>query len=87
MNINYYSNCFAVNGPGPAPNAAQGGSPRPLNHLKQHLLHKSGYGNQSPTSPQSFVNGPGMHQPMGPPQMQAPPRMQVRFNAIAILLF
>lgn len=64
---------------GPAPNSAQGGSPRPLNHLKQHLLHKSGYGNQSPTSPQSFVNGPpGMHQPMGPPQMQAPPRMQVR---------
>lgn len=66
---------------GPAPNAVP---PRPLNHLKQHLLHKGGYGNQSPTSPQSFVNGPApMHQPMGPPQMQGPigshqiPRMQV----------
>lgn len=67
---------FIVNGP--APNAP-GGSPRPLNHLKQHLLHKGAYGSQSPTSPQSFaVNGPpSMHQPMGPPQMQAPTRMQV----------
>lgn len=64
---------FSVNGPAP-PNAATG-SPRPLTHLKHHLLQK-GYGNQSPTSPQSFVNGPGMHQPMGPPQMQHL-RMQV----------
>lgn len=72
---------FIVNGP--APNAAPGGSPRPLNHLKQHLLHKGAYGSQSPTSPQSFaVNGPpSMHQPMGPPQMQAPTRMQVKINA------
>lgn len=67
-----------TNGPAQTP----GGSPRPLNHLKQHLLHKGGYG-QSPTSPQSYVNGPGMHQPMGPPQMQpigshqVPPRLQV----------
>lgn len=73
------------NGPAQTP----GGSPRPLNHLKQHLLHKGGYG-QSPTSPQSYVNGPGMHQPMGPPQMQpigshqVPPRLQVRILSLQI---
>lgn len=68
--------CFdvsSVNGPAP-PNPGSG-SPRLATHLKHHLLQK-GYGNQSPTSPQSFVNGPGMHQPMGPPQMQHV-RMQV----------
>lgn len=68
------------------PSQTSGGSPRPLNQLKQHLLHKGGYG-QSPTSPQSYVNGPGMHQPMGPPQMQpigshqVPPRLQVSLHA------
>lgn len=53
----------------PPPNAT--GSPRPINHLKQHLLHKGGYGGaQSPTPPQGpYVNGPGMLPPMGPPQM------------------
>lgn len=66
-----------MNGPAP-PNAAGQGSPRPLTHLKHHLLQK-GYGNQSPTSPQSFVNGPAMHQPMGPPQMQHL-RMQVCYS-------
>lgn len=60
---------------GPAPPNPGSGSPRCATHLKHHLLQK-GYGNQSPTSPQSFVNGPGMHQPMGPPQMQHV-RMQV----------
>lgn len=63
----------SVNGPAP-PNPGSG-SPRLATHLKHHLLQK-GYGNQSPTSPQNFVNGPGMHQPMGPPQMQHV-RMQV----------
>lgn len=76
----------AVNGP--APNAV-GAPVRPLNHLKQHLLHKSGYA-QSPTSPQSFVNGPAMH-PMGPPPMQGPmnshPRMQVCLSQLHLLFF
>lgn len=88
-NMNHIQN---KNGPAPPP---PGGSPRPLNHLKQHLLHKGGYGgNQSPTSPQSFVNGPGMHQPMGPPQMQGPigshqgpPRIQVMFKREFIFLY
>lgn len=45
-----------------------GSSPRPLNHLKQHLLHKGGYGSApSPTPPQGYGNGPSMHPPMGPP--------------------
>lgn len=75
-NMNHIPN---KNGPAPP----TGSSPRPLNHLKQHLLHKGGYGgSQSPTSPQNFVNGP-MHQPMGPPMgqplgsHQIPPRLQV----------
>lgn len=59
------------------PVANAGGTPRPLNHLKQHLLHKGSYsGGQSPTSPQGFPNGPGgLLQPMGPPQMQGHPGM------------
>lgn len=57
-----------------APPPTAGGSPRPINQLKQHLaghlMHKGGYaGAQSPTPPQNY-NGPGMHSPMGPPQMQ-----------------
>lgn len=54
-----------------APPPTAGSSPRPINQLKQHLMHKGGYGGaQSPTPPQAYVNGPGMHPPMGPPQMQ-----------------
>lgn len=65
--------------------ANSSGAPRPLNHLKQHLLHKGNYsGGQSPTSPQGFANGPGLLQPMGPPQVQGHPgmgRVQVKDSA------
>ncbi|XP_037039675.1 trithorax group protein osa isoform X4 [Bradysia coprophila] len=62
-----------VQGKNTPPPPPPGSSPRPLNHLKQHLLHKGGYGgNQSPTPPQGYGNGPGMHQPMGPPHHMAP---------------
>lgn len=53
---------------------------RPINYLKQHLQHKSGYtGAQSPTPPppqlppQGYGNGPGMHPPMPPPHHMGPP--------------
>lgn len=75
-----YQQNWAPQGPQPPMNHIQGkgapppnatGSPRPINHLKQHLLHKGGYaGSQSPTPPQGpYANGPAMHPPMGPPQM------------------
>ncbi|XP_055613391.1 trithorax group protein osa [Uranotaenia lowii] len=52
----------------------QSGSPRPLNYLKQHLQHKGNYGGApSPTPPQGYGNGPGMHPPMGPPHHMGPP--------------
>ena len=46
-----------------------GGSPRPLNYLKQHLQHKGGYSQGSTPPPQGYGNGPGagIHPPMGPP--------------------
>lgn len=62
-----------VQGKNTPPPPPPGSSPRPLNHLKQHLLHKGGYGgNQSPTPPQGYGNGPGMHPPMGPPHHMGP---------------
>ncbi|XP_055677490.1 trithorax group protein osa isoform X4 [Lutzomyia longipalpis] len=62
------------NVPPPPPGPPTGGSPRPLNYLKQHLQHKGGYvGAQSPTPPQGYGNGPGMHPPMGPPHHMGPP--------------
>ncbi|XP_058447429.1 trithorax group protein osa isoform X4 [Malaya genurostris] len=58
----------------PSGGPPQSGSPRPLNYLKQHLQHKGGYGGApSPTPPQGYGNGPGMHPPMGPPHHMGPP--------------
>lgn len=63
-----------VQGKNTPPPQPPGSSPRPLNHLKQHLLHKGGYGGApSPTPPQGYGNGPGMHPPMGPPHHMGPP--------------
>lgn len=63
------------NTPPVPPPGPPGSSPRPLNHLKQHLLHKGGYvGAPSPTPPQGYGNGPGMHPPMGPPHHMGPPQ-------------
>lgn len=59
-------------GKNPSPTSASGGSPRQLNHLKQHLLQK-GYSGSSPTPQQGYGNGPGMHPPMGPPHHQMGP--------------
>lgn len=63
-------------GPGgknPSPTSASGGSPRQINHLKQHLMHKNYSGSPSPTPQQGYGNGPGMHPPMGPPHHMGPP--------------
>lgn len=53
------------------------GSPRPLNYLKQHLQHKSGYpGVNNP--PVGYGNGPVMPSglSMGPPNHMGPPQGQ-----------
>lgn len=63
-----------VQGKGAPPPSSPGNSPRPLTYLKQHLQHKGGYNSsQSPTPPQGYGNGPGMHPPMAPPHHMGPP--------------
>lgn len=61
-----------VPGKGAPPQSPQG-SPRPINYLKQHLQVKGGYQQGQPPPPQGYGNGPGMHQPMGPPHHMGPP--------------
>ncbi|XP_037923091.1 trithorax group protein osa isoform X4 [Hermetia illucens] len=68
------SNHVQGKGTPPPSQANVAGSPRQLNYLKQHLQHKGGYaGQQSPTPPQGYGNGPAMHPPMGPPHHMGPP--------------